>query len=130
MTGSTRTIYPSRRIVRSSRRNRHCYLFLASVACLALFSAAPVDAAEIPPTDLEAAVRTFGFIETLPRDGTFVVGVVFPSGGASGGAEAARTASRLSAIQGPNHSAIRAAAMPVNVLAQRSERLDVLFLMP
>lgn len=66
-----------------------------------------------------------GFLDSLPHDGTIVVGIVYPP---DAEATAARTADRLNAIQGPNSSTFKAQAIPIALLAQGQDRLDALLL--
>jgi len=85
----------------------------------------PPALAEISVDDLQAVVRSLGFLDTLPKDGTIAVRVVYA---ADAGAAAAQTADRLNAIQGPNSATFKAQAVPVGGLPGDQDRLDALLL--
>jgi hypothetical protein len=80
---------------------------------------------EISTEDLQAIARSLGFLDSLPHDGTIVVGIVYPP---DAEAAAAQTAEKLNAIQGPNSTIFKAQSIPVGMLAQNQGRLDALLL--
>lgn len=108
-------------------------LTIPTIAVALLLSAAPVRAAEGPAVslaDLQAASRSLGFLDTLRRDGTIVVGIVYAPANPNARARAAETAERLKSIPGPNAASFRPELIPANELPQFAARLDAVFLMP
>lgn len=85
----------------------------------------PADAlpAEVSTDDLRAIARSLGFLDSLPREGAIIVGVVYAPGDEAG---AARTADRLNAVEGPNSTTFKARSIPVGALSQTQDHLDVL----
>ena len=83
--------------------------------------------AEISTGDLQAIARSLGFLDTLPRDGTIVVGVVFAPGGEDA---AMHTADLLNATPGPNAATFKAKGIAAGALAAVEDRLDVLLIEP
>jgi len=80
--------------------------------------------------DLEAVGRSIGFIESLPQDGTLVIGTVYPSTSAELRTAALDVARRLGALAGPHGTRFVVVAIPSHELAEYSGRLDALFIMP
>ena len=80
---------------------------------------------EVSSADLQAVARSLGFLDSLPREGTITVGIVYAPGEE---ASAARTAEMLNALQGPNSTTFKALTIAVGALAQVQDRLDVLFI--
>jgi hypothetical protein len=95
-----------------------------------LASPARATATEVTVEDLQAVTRSLGFLETLPRDGTIAVAIVYSPNQPDGEAQAQQTAQRLAAMPGPNASVFRPAVLPAAALAGRDGRLDVALLMP
>src|SRR5580698_2757292 len=57
---------------------------------------------QVSVDNLQAAVRTLSFLESLPKEGTIIVGVVYPSDIPSGEALATQTAKVIGTMRGPN----------------------------
>jgi hypothetical protein len=87
-------------------------------------------AAEITTPNLEAVVRSLGFLETLHRDSAISVGIVYAPNTAAARAQAMEVAERFSAMPGPNKSALRAAPVSADALGSSADQLDVMYLMP
>ena len=103
----------------------------AAVALAVLLTGSPLHAAEEPAvslSDLQATARSLGFLDTLRRDGTIVIGIVYAS--PANRAPAAQVADRLRAIPGPNASELRPELIAAADLPQFPGRLDAVFLMP
>ncbi len=103
----------------------------AAVALAAVLAGSPLRAAEGPTvslSDLQATARSLGFLDTLSRDGTIVIGIVYAS--PNNRAQAVQTADRLRAIPGPNASELRPELIAAADLPQFPGRLDAVFLMP
>ena len=82
-------------------------------------------ATEISADDLQAVTRALGFLDTLPKDGTIAVGVVYA---ADASPAAAQTVDKLNAIPGPNSATFKAQSIAVDRLAANQDRLDALLL--
>ena len=97
---------------------------------VALFGILPtahaVDRASVD--NLQASVRTLGFLESLPKEGSIVVGVIYASDTRDGEALAAETAALLSTMRGPNSRRLQPQVLSINGLANFKGHLDVLFL--
>jgi hypothetical protein len=110
------------------------YITGAPVLIVALFvtlfgimpTAYAVDRASVG--NLQACVRTLGFLESLPKEGSIVVGVIYASDTRGGEALAAETAALLSTMRGPNSRRLQPQVLSINDLAHFEGHLDVLFL--
>ena len=78
--------------------------------------------------NLQAAMRTLSFIESLPKEGTIVVGVVYPSDIPTTEVLARDTATAVGTMHGPNSRTLQAIVLSTNNLAQFEGHLDVIFL--
>ena len=105
-------------------------LFSCCWLLLGILTATPSNAAtNISMADLQAATRAIGFLDTLPHDGTLVIGIVFAKGD-SDRAMATATASQLAALPGPANATIRTVLIPEQNFAKTTGRLDIVILMP
>ncbi|MDE2184371.1 MAG: hypothetical protein KGJ78_15225 [Alphaproteobacteria bacterium] len=86
--------------------------------------------AEIAPRDLEAAVHTLGFLDTLQKQSSIHVGVVYRSGDQDAKALAQRTVGILARLKGPGGSSIDAIPLAAGDLSSLTQRLDVLYVLP
>ncbi len=95
-----------------------------------LFGAMPTAycADKVSADDLEAAMRTLNFLESLPKDGAIVVGVVYPSDVPAGKGLAAQTAKIISGIRGPGSRQFQTLVVSTDDLAHFDGHLDALFL--
>ena len=93
-----------------------------------LLCAASADAMEVAPADVQAAVRTLGFLDSLQHHTSIAVGVVYKAGDAESKALAQRTAAILAATKAPNGSSIDTNVLAVNELEVAGRRFDVVFL--
>jgi hypothetical protein len=98
-----------------------------SVVMLALVLTVPA-ISQISVNNLQAAVRTLSFLESLPREGAIVVGVVYSSEIPGAQALAVETAKSLGAMQGPNSRTLQPVVLSISDLDQFVGRLDVIFL--
>jgi hypothetical protein len=117
-----------------THRNREACLWLGSKSVVAAmvfagaFAGSPQPAhalAAVSSDDLRAIARSLGFLDSLPREGAIVVGVVYAPGGEAG---AARTADMLNSIDGPNSTTFKARSIPVGALALTGDHFDVLLI--
>jgi hypothetical protein len=79
--------------------------------------------------NIQAAVRTLSFLESLPKEGPIVVGVIYPSDIPDAQAVAEAPAQLIGTLHGPNSRALRAVVISTDALAAFEGHLDVLFLM-
>jgi hypothetical protein len=89
-------------------------------------AARAVDRASVD--NLQASVRTLGFLESLPKEGSIVVGVIYASDTRGSEALAAETAALLSTMRGPNSRRLQPQVLSIDDLAHFEGHLDVLFL--
>jgi hypothetical protein len=104
--------------------------FLIVALFVALFGITPMaHAVDRPSIDnLQACVRTLGFLESLPKKGSIVVGVIYASDTRGGETLAAETAALLSTMRGPNSRRLQPQVLSINDLAHFEGHLDALFL--
>jgi hypothetical protein len=76
--------------------------------------------------DIQAAARTLQFLETLPRSGIVVIGIVY----ASDRLTADEAAREFSAQPAPNSGSFQPTLIPVEALVKFDGHVDALFLMP
>jgi hypothetical protein len=112
------------------RRKRRACALLATLFVV-LFAVAPAARAvdQVSVDNLQAAVRALSFLESLPKEGTVVVGVVYPSEASNGDAVAAQAAKVIGSMRGPNFRKLQPIVLSTNDLAQFGGHLDVLFLL-
>jgi len=79
--------------------------------------------------NVQAAMRTLSFLESLSKDGPIVVGVVYPSDIPDAQAVAEATAQLIGTLHGPNSRTLQPQLISTNELSQFQGHLDVLFLM-
>ena len=103
---------------------------LAAFATALPFAASAAQTSDVSLSDLQAAARSLGFLDSLTRDGTIVVGFVYPKDSESGKAAASSLADRFRAIPAPNSATFRTETMPADDLAGFTGRLDAIFLAP
>jgi hypothetical protein len=95
-----------------------------------LFRVQPAHAMDqVSIENVQAAMRTLSFLESLPKAGPIVVGVVYPSDIPNAQAAAEATAELIGTMRGPNSRALQPLVIATNALAQFQGHLDVLFLM-
>jgi hypothetical protein len=83
---------------------------------------------QVSVDNVQAAMRTLAFLESLPKNGTIIVGVVYPSEAPTAEALATETAKVIGAMRGPNSSLLQPLVLSTNNLAQYVGYLDVIFL--
>jgi len=78
--------------------------------------------------NLQAAMRTLSFLESLPKEGTIIVGVIYPFDIPSAEALAKETANVIGTMRGPNSRLLQPIVLSTNKLIQYAGHLDVIFL--
>jgi hypothetical protein len=78
--------------------------------------------------DVQAAMRTLNFLESLPKAGPILVGVVYPSDIPDAQALADATAQLIGSLRGPNSRTLQPIVISTNDLPRLDTHLDVLFL--
>jgi hypothetical protein len=92
-------------------------------------TASPAHAVDqISVDNLQAAMRTLTFLESLPKEGAIVVGVVYPPDIPTSQILAAETATAIGTIRGPNSRILQPLVLSTNDLAHFDGHLDVIFL--
>jgi hypothetical protein len=101
-----------------------------TLACVVLLSGAlPAHGInQTPVEDIQAAMRTLNFLESLPKAGPIVVGVVYPSDVADAQATAEATAQLIGSMRGPNSRTLQPIVISTDELPRVDAHLDVLFL--
>ena len=104
--------------------------FLIVALFVALFGILPtaraVDRASVD--NLQASVRTLGFLESLPKEGTIVVGVIYPDDLPATKVLAAEAAQVIGSLRGPNFRILQPLVLSTNDLTQFEGHLDLLVL--
>ena len=98
------------------------FVMLAGVRGASAMDQASID-------NVQSAMRTLSFLESLPKDGPIVVGVVYPSDIPNAQAAAEVTAQLIGTLHGPNSRTLLPHLISTNELSQFQGHLDVLFLM-
>jgi hypothetical protein len=83
---------------------------------------------QVSADNIQAAMRTLNFLESLPKEGTITVGVVYCSCIPAARAIAEATAQLIGTMHGPNSRALKPLVISTDALAQSGDHLDVLFL--
>jgi hypothetical protein len=77
---------------------------------------------------LQASIRALNFLESLPKEGAIVVGIVYSSEIPGAQALAVDTAKSLGAMRGPNSRILQPVVLSTSDLDQFEGHLDVIFL--
>jgi hypothetical protein len=85
-----------------------------------------VDQASI--ADIQAAMRTLSFLESLPKDGPIIVGVLYSPDTPDAQAVAEAAAQLIGTMHGPNSRTLQPLVLATTALAQFQGHLDVLWL--
>jgi hypothetical protein len=113
---------PQRFIAKTSILIPTLFVMLVGVARASVMDQASID-------NVQAAMRTLSFLESLSKDGPIVVGVVYPSDIPNAQAVAEATAQLIGTMHGPNSRTLQPHLISTNELSQFQGHLDVLFLM-
>jgi hypothetical protein len=79
--------------------------------------------------NLQAAVQTLNFLDTLPKEGPVAVGVIYASEVANSQQLAAEAVKAVDAMRGPNNRAVQAVGISVDDLSHYAGHLDVIYLL-
>jgi hypothetical protein len=77
--------------------------------------------------DLQAAVQTLNFLESLPKEGPVNVGVIYASETSNSQLLATETAKAIGAMRGPNKRDIQTVIVSIGDLSHYAGHLDVIF---
>jgi hypothetical protein len=96
-----------------------------------LFGVVPYSyAAESVSIDnLQAAVQTLNFLESLPKGGPITVGVIYASEIANSQQLAVAAVKAIGAMRGPNNREIQAVGISIDDLSHYAGHLDVVYLL-
>jgi hypothetical protein len=84
--------------------------------------------AQVSPDNIQAAMRTLNFLESLPTEAPIVVGVIYAADISGSRVAASETANAIGAMRGPNSRALQPIVLSINELDRFQGRLDVIFL--
>jgi hypothetical protein len=98
------------------------------VMLLGVTLSAHAAADQISVENLHAAMRTLNFLESLPKEGMIVVGVVYPADVPAAKQLASNAAKVIDTLPGPNSRTLQPMILSTTDLAQFSGHLDVIFL--
>jgi hypothetical protein len=85
---------------------------------------------EVTAAQLQAAVRTLGFLTSLPNAGALNIGVVYGQDQAGGEAQAGQIVAMLGSLPGPGQRALHGTPIAVKDMAQLSQQFDAYLLLP
>jgi hypothetical protein len=83
---------------------------------------------QVSVENLQAAMRTLSFLESLPKDGTIIVGVVYSPDIPTSEALAIQTAKVIGTMHGPDSRKLQPLVLSTDTLAKFEGHLDVVFL--
>jgi CheY-like chemotaxis protein len=103
---------------------------IAITLFMVLFGVVPPSHAidRVSVDNLQAAIHTLSFLESLPKGGTILVGVVYPSDIATTEVLATETAKVIGTMHGPNSRTLQPIVLSTNALAKFEGRPDLVFL--
>ena len=79
--------------------------------------------------NLQAAVQTLNFLESLPKEGPVTVGVIFASEIANSQDQAKETVKAIGTLRGPNNRDLQAVAISIDDLSHYAGHLDMIYLL-
>jgi hypothetical protein len=86
-------------------------------------------AVSISIDNLQAAVQTLNFLESLPKQGPVTVGVIYASEIANSKQLAAEAVKAISTMRGPNDREVQAVSISIDELSHYAGHLDVIYLL-
>jgi hypothetical protein len=120
--GDEAVMRPQKFIAKTSILTLTLFVMLARVGKASAMDQASID-------NVQAAMRTLSFLQSLSKDGPIVVGVVYSSDTSNAQVAAEATAQLIGTLQGPNSRALQPQLISTSELSQFQGHLDVLFLM-
>jgi hypothetical protein len=102
---------------------------LAAAALFATVLSLGAEAADVAVADLQAAMRSLGFLSVLQNRASISVGIVYQGGRPESKAQAGRTAALLAKLKGPGGSTISATPVAAQDLSQGIFRFDAVYLL-
>jgi hypothetical protein len=79
--------------------------------------------------NLQAAVQTLNFLDSLPKDGPIAIGVIYAPEVSNAQLLATETSKALSAMRGPNNRDIQTVVMTIDEVSRYAGHLDVIYLL-
>jgi hypothetical protein len=86
-------------------------------------------AVQVSIDDLQAAVQTLNFLESLPKQGPVLVGVIYASEIANSQQQAAESVKAFGTMRGPNNREVQAVGISIDELSHYAGHLDVIYLL-
>jgi hypothetical protein len=79
--------------------------------------------------NLQAAVQSLNFLDSLPKDGPIAIGVIYAPEVSNAQLVATETSKALSAMHGPNNRDIQTVVMTIDEVSRYAGHLDVVYLL-
>jgi hypothetical protein len=79
--------------------------------------------------NLQAAMQTLNFLESLPKEGPVTIGVIYASEIPNSRIPATETAKAIGAMRGPNNRDVQAVALSIDDLSHYAGHLAVIYLL-
>jgi YfiR/HmsC-like len=79
--------------------------------------------------NLQAAVQTLNFLESLPKEGPVTIGVIYASEIANSQQLATETVKAIGTMRGPNNRDVQAVGISIDDLSHYAGHLDVIYLL-
>ncbi|NIK87331.1 hypothetical protein FHS83_000649 [Rhizomicrobium palustre] len=93
-------------------------------------AAASAFSGEVSQADLQAALRSLGFLTALEKRSAIQLGVVYSSNDPEAKSQAQRVAAMLGKLSGPGSASVQVSVLSVQEAAQSSQHVDALYLLP
>jgi hypothetical protein len=91
---------------------------------------AALGAAPVATADLQAALRSLGFLQSLQNRSAVVIAVIYNGSDTASRAQAQWVAAELTTLPGPGSARVTVNVVAAQDLAQSSQHFDALYLMP
>jgi hypothetical protein len=79
--------------------------------------------------NLQAAVQTLNFLESLPKEGPIVVAVIYAAEIANSQQQASEAVKAISTMRSPNNREVQAVGISIDDLSRYAGHLDVIYLL-
>jgi hypothetical protein len=113
------------------KQHIHTLTKLILTLLVLLFGILPYAGAAEPISidNLQAAMQTLNFLESLPKEGPVTIGVIYASEIPNSQTLATETAKAIGAMRGPNNRDVQAVALSIDDLSHYAGHLAVIFLL-
>jgi YfiR/HmsC-like len=113
------------------KQHIHTLTKLILTLLVLLFGILPYAGAAEPISidNLQAAMQTLNFLESLPKEGPVTIGVIYASEIPNSQTLATETAKAIGAMRGPNNRDVQTVALSIDDLSHYAGHLAVIFLL-